>query len=62
VTEHPGSFITGLIFAAMGVIFLGETMEWWSVDIGRLWPVVLIAIGVSIMLKAYRRDRQDSDS
>jgi hypothetical protein len=46
----------------MGVIFLGETMDWWDIDIGRLWPVVLIAIGVSIMLKAYRQDRQDSDS
>lgn len=60
--EHPGSFITGIMFVAIGVIFLGETMDWWSVDIGRLWPVVLIAIGISIMLKAYRRDRQDSDS
>jgi len=62
VRVHPGAFITGIMFVAIGLIFLGETMDWWSVDIGRLWPVVLNAIGFSIMLKAYRRDRQDSDS
>lgn len=57
--EHPGSFVAGLVFVVIGVAFLGESLGWWGVAVDRLWPVVLIAAGVVMLLNA-ARDREDT--
>lgn len=57
--EHPGSFVAGLVFVVIGVAFLGESLGWWGVAVDRLWPVVLIAAGVVMLLNA-ARDRDDT--
>lgn len=54
--RHPGSFVTGIVFMILGVAFLGDSFDWWSVDVGRLWPIVLIAVGAVILLTASRKD------
>lgn len=41
--------LTGLIFIAIGAIFLGNTLDIFYVDIGDLWPVVLILIGLGMI-------------
>ena len=41
-----------LVLITLGVIFQGETLHlayWWEME--RLWPVLLIAIGISILAR-----------
>ena len=49
-----GSVTGGLIVAAIGVVFLLNNLDVWDISLGRLWPVALIAIGVSILFGASR--------
>jgi ABC-type uncharacterized transport system permease subunit len=52
--EHAmGSFVGGLGFTALAVAFLLD------LDIGRLWPVALIIVGLGLLLS--RRSRGWSD-
>jgi hypothetical protein len=60
VREHPGSFVAGVLFIVIGAAFLGEGFGWWTVAVGRLWPLVLIAIGAVVILNA-AQDRTDEE-
>lgn len=59
--EHPGSFVSGVLFIVIGAAFLGEGFGWWTVAVGRLWPLLLIAIGAVVILNA-AQDGADADS
>lgn len=48
-----GGVVAGLILIGLGVLFLID--EFTGIDIGRLWPLILIIIGISIMLGGRRR-------
>lgn len=53
-------FILGLAFLAGGVVMLMDRLGYWAFDIGRYWPVILIAIGLSLLFRPYspRRPRR----
>ncbi len=55
MTNHPGTFTAGLIFTAIGVVYLLEALDVWQVNVARTWPVALIAIGAVIILTSWRR-------
>ena len=42
----------GLVFVVFGAAYLLDVMDVWDVRPIRLWPVVLIAIGVAIVAGA----------
>lgn len=42
--------LNGLIAAGLGIIFLGNNLDWFDVDFSDLWPVLLILIGLAIIL------------
>lgn len=49
-----GSWFFGLLLVGLGLYFLArEYLSWFDVD--RLWPLVLVAIGVLLILVAIRR-------
>jgi len=52
--RHPGTFAAGAIFATIGVAYLFEAWGVWTVDIGRVWPIALITIGLVIVLTSWR--------
>lgn len=56
VTKEPGKgqWIGGLILIAFGVLFLINQFVP-SLDFGKLWPVILIVIGASIIANNTRR-------
>jgi hypothetical protein len=56
--SNPGSFVAGILFIIFGVAFLGDNLGWWTVAVGRLWPLILIAVGVTILLNATRADAE----
>lgn len=55
--EHPGTFVAGLLFMVVGVVYALEGFDVWTVRPGRLWPVALIAIGVVVLFSG--RDRAE---
>jgi signal transduction histidine kinase len=48
-------FITGVVFAAIGVAFLFQSMGAWTVNLVFLWPLVLIAFGSAVLLGRAQR-------
>lgn len=50
--EHPGTFVFGLVFVIFGGGYLLDLLGIWDIRPVRIWPVVLIAIGVVIALSA----------
>ena len=57
--QHPGTFIFGLVFVIFGTGYLLDLLNIWDIRPVRIWPVVLIAIGVVIALSA--RDTTDNE-
>lgn len=51
-----GPVLAGAILVAVGLIFLFSNLGWfWWLGWGTLWPLVLIAIGVILLLARWRR-------
>lgn len=48
-----GEMVTGLILLGVGVVFLLNSFDIW--DIGDSWPLILVAVGLSLIAGALRR-------
>jgi uncharacterized membrane protein YhhN len=53
--RHQGTFVSGVVFIVVGVVYLLSVLGSWSFDTWRLWPVVLIAVGATVLLGGTRR-------
>ena len=55
---NPGAALAALIFIAIGILFLLDTLD--TTDIRRelVWPAMLIALGLAVMLSALWRSRR----
>jgi len=53
-----GRMVAGTILIVLGVLFLLDRLSWWRwpqwARLSNLWPLILIAVGVSIILEAAR--------
>lgn len=47
--NSSGSIIGGIVLIMIGVFFLLD--QWFDVDFGKLWPLILIAVGVWVIYK-----------
>lgn len=55
-TRRSDSWLIGLILILAGAIFLLDNLRvfaWWQ--FGRLWPLILVAVGIALLLR--RRER-----
>ena len=47
--------VTALILIALGILFLARNLGWTDLDLSRLlstwWPLILIAVGVSLLFR-----------
>ena len=47
--------VTALILIALGILFLAHNLGWTDLDLSRLlstwWPLILIAVGVSLLFR-----------
>lgn len=41
--------VSGLIFIALGIMFLLEALEVYEIPPATLWPVLLIALGIGVL-------------
>lgn len=60
--QHPGTFTAGVVFIVIGAIYLFEAFDVWEVDVARIWPVILIAIGAVIIFTSWRRPAASPES
>lgn len=60
--QHPGTFTAGVGFVVIGAIYLFEAFDVWEVDVARIWPVILIAIGAVIIFTSWRRPAASPES
>ena len=56
MTRHPGTFVAGAVFVIIGIAYLFEAFGAWTVAPERLWPVLLIAVGTTVLLTGGRRE------
>ena len=57
-SKQASQFTTGLVVIAIGLMLLaGQVDSLWAWDIGRLWPVIFLVIGVGRFLNTDRRGR-----
>jgi hypothetical protein len=50
-----GGIIVGLLFLALGAAFLLDALGYWHVRLEVIWPAVLIALGLAVLVRAARR-------
>jgi len=53
-SEKNRRIFGGIIVIVIGLIFLLNSLFPW-VGWGRLWPLILIAVGITIMIKAFKK-------
>jgi predicted membrane protein len=51
VFDHHGRRWMGVFAVALGTVFLGNQLTWWTVRWSMLWPIVLIAAGLRVMFR-----------
>ena len=51
------AFISGIVFILLGVLFLFDRLGVIVVSSRYVWPIVLVAIGVAIIMGGGSRDR-----
>jgi len=53
-----GAVVAGAILIALGVIFLlGNLNFFWWLGLGHLWPLILVAIGIVLLINTMRGER-----
>jgi drug/metabolite transporter (DMT)-like permease len=52
------SFVAGLFFVIVGVVFLLERLGVWDLRAAYVWPVLLIILGVSVIAGGRSRRRE----
>ena len=52
-----GTAIAGILFIGLGIVFLLDRLDVWTVRTRFIWPIVLIALGVAIIARSSQRAR-----
>jgi FtsH-binding integral membrane protein len=55
--EHPATFVSGIVFVLVGLVYLLHAFDVWDVRLWRLWPVFVIALGVVVLIGSRHTDR-----
>jgi hypothetical protein len=57
--EHPGTFVSGIVFMVIGAAYLLYALDVWNVRVWRLWPLFVIAVGVAVLIGGLETRRRD---
>jgi phage shock protein C len=53
-------YLPGFLLIVLGIIIIMQ-QHWYWFDIGKLWPLLLIAIGLVLIFRSWGRRSRDSD-
>lgn len=59
VTQRRG-IVAGLLFIALGIVFLLEALEVFEIAPATLWPLLLISLGLGVLAGTGGGDKDDS--
>jgi len=59
ISRGRRGLVSGFFFLAMGIVFLAESMGAWNFEAFYVWPLALIAIGVSTFIDRAERHKVD---
>lgn len=57
--DQRRAIVAGLLFVALGILFLLEALEVFEIAPSTLWPLLMVALGVGVL--AGTRAGRDSD-
>jgi hypothetical protein len=60
---HKGTLFAGVVFLAIGVTFILEALEVWSiriVDLRYIGPIALVVLGVAVVIGSMGRSDRES--
>lgn len=57
--EHPGTFVSGIVFILVGLAYVLQALDVWNIRVWRLWPVFVIALGIVVLIGGTRFRRSD---
>lgn len=58
---NRAALVAGLIFVVLGVVFLLEQLDVFELRAAYVWPLVLIAVGVAVLLGGLASLRRDQE-
>lgn len=44
-----GALVAGLLFIALGVMFLADRLDFWTFRAVYVWPLLLIGLGLAVL-------------
>ena len=56
--EQRRAVVFGVLFVAIGVLFLLEALEVFEIAPATLWPVLLVALGIGVLAGTGRDDEE----
>ena len=56
--EQRRAVVFGVLFVAIGVLFLLEALEIFEIAPATLWPILLVAVGVGVLAGTGRDDEE----
>jgi hypothetical protein len=60
---HKGTLFAGVVFLAIGVTFILEALEVWSIriaDLRYIGPIALVVLGVAVVIGSMGRSDRES--
>lgn len=46
--------VFGIVLIGIGAVLAGNPLGYWDIDVGRLWPLILIVVGLSMLFNRSR--------
>jgi hypothetical protein len=56
--EQRRAVVFGVLFVAIGVLFLLEALEIFEIAPATLWPILLVAVGIGVLAGTGRDDEE----
>ena len=56
--KRDSRWVAGLILICLGLLFLARNFFGWF-DLGKLWPLILVVIGLAVMAGSFRRKKKN---
>jgi len=50
---HAGTMLAGAVYLALGLAFMAEALEWWTLQVGDLQlvgPLALVLAGIAVVV------------
>ncbi|HSJ27894.1 MAG TPA: hypothetical protein VLB67_06755 [Acidimicrobiia bacterium] len=57
---HVGTLVAGIVYLAVGLLFVAEALEWWTLQVSDLryvGPLALVVAGIAVVASSLKGQR-----